>query len=112
MSGASSPSPAEQAIREELEKTAALISGARRLMAEGRSVDLSNLEERVKAVTEAVRAAPEDVAAGYKEHLSALLDILDVLEADLETQHAVLEEGLRAIQHRAAHDAYGPKGKP
>jgi len=99
----------EELIRQELEKAANLISGARRLMSEGRQVDLSAMEERVRAVTQAVDTAPPEVAREYKDHLLALMEALDVLDHDLQTHHKVLEEGLTTIRHREAEIAYGPK---
>jgi hypothetical protein len=112
MTDNSTPLVAETVIREELEKAASLISGARRLMAEGRSVDLSAVEDRVRTITTAVQSAPDAVQSAYKEHLSVLLDILDALEIDLENRHKTLEEGMKSIRHREARGAYGPKDKP
>lgn len=106
------PSVAETIIREELEKAASLISGARRLMAEGRSVDLSAVEDRVRTITTAFQSAPDVVQSSYKEHLGVLLEILDSLQIDLETRHKALEEGMKNIRHREARNAYGPKDKP
>ena len=102
---------AEDTIREELEKAASLISGARRLMAEGRHVDLSAMEERVRAITKAVGTAAPEVASAYKEHLQTLIGALDVLEQDLQAHHKAMEDGLSTIRHREAQDAYGPKKK-
>lgn len=99
-------------IREELEKTASLISGARRLMGEGRNVDLSALEERTRAVSAAVQSAPKAIAQGYAEHLDALMAALDALESDLETQHQALEDGLDAIRRREAQGAYKGTQQP
>ncbi|OEJ68707.1 hypothetical protein [Magnetovibrio blakemorei] len=99
----------EELIREELEKTASLISGARRLMAEGRHVDLSAMEDRVRAITQAITAAAPKVAAGYRDHLEALMQALEVLETDLQSHHEALQDGLSAIRQREAHDAYKPK---
>lgn len=99
----------EETIRQELEKAASLISGARRLMAEGRHVDLSAMEERMRAITEAVQAAPPDVAASFKDHLGTLMEALDVLEQELQAHHDALENGINTIKHREAQDAYGPK---
>jgi len=99
----------EETIRQELAKAANLISGARRLMAEGRQVDLGAMEERVRAVTHAVTHAPADIAAEYKEHLQTLIQALDVLQHDLEIHHKALQDGLNTIRHRTAQDAYGPK---
>lgn len=101
----------ENTIREELEKAASLISGARRLMAEGRHVDLSAMEERIRAITQAVSAAPPEIASDYKEHLQTLMEALDVLENDLEAHHKAMEDGLNTIRHREAQDAYSPKKK-
>ena len=101
----------EQTIRQELEKAASLITGARRLMAEGRHVDLSAMEERVRRITEAIKTAPDELAVSFKAHLEALLAALDALEHDLESHHAALEDGLNTIRHREAQDAYGPKKK-
>lgn len=105
------PSGTEKIIREELEKAASLISGARRLMAEGRSVDLSALEDRVRTIAAAVQDAPGEIQDAYKEHLGVLVEILDALEADLQSQHKALEEGMKTIKHREAHGAYGAKDK-
>lgn len=101
----------EDTIRQELEKAANLISGARRLMAEGRHVDLSAMEERIRTITEAIQAAPSELASTYKDHLSALLEALDVLDLELKAHHEALESSLQGIKHREAHDAYGPKKK-
>ena len=105
------PGAAEARIREELEKAASLISAARRLMGEGRNVDLGALGEHMRAVTLAVQGAPKDIAQGFTEHLEALMAALDALESDLETQHRALEDGLDAIRRREAQGAYqGPTG--
>lgn len=103
---------AEATVRQELEKAASLIAGARRLMAEGRSVELSALEERVRTITSALRAMPEEAQSRYREHLEVLLDILEALETDLEERHKTLQDGLDAIKRREATGAYGPKDKP
>lgn len=100
------PKSAELLIRTELEKAASLITGARNLMSEGRSIDLSAVEERVRAVTEAIAAAPPATAATFKEHLNVLVEILDTLQTDLEGQHLALEDGVKTIKHREAAGAY------
>ena len=99
----------EDTIRQELEKAASLITGARRLMAEGRHVNLNAMEERVRVITESFQAAPEDVALRYKEHLETLLEALDALEKDLTAHHEALESGLKTIRQREAMSAYEPK---
>lgn len=101
----------EETIRQELAKAANLISGARRLMAEGRHVNLSAMEDRVRIISESIQGAPAELASQYKEHLSALLEALDVLEQDIQAHHDTLENGLKSIKQREAIDAYTPKKK-
>jgi len=96
----------EQAIRLELEKTASLLTGARDLLTEGRSINLSAVEGRVRSVTEAIAAATPEIAAAFKEHLTVLVDILDTLQTDLEGQHQALTDSMKSIQHREAAGAY------
>ena len=105
------PADTSAIIREELEKTASLIAGARRLMAEGRSVDLTALEDRVRTIAATVQNAPGEVQEACREHLGILVDILDALESDLESQHKALEKGMKSIIQREAHGAYGTKDK-
>jgi len=97
----------EQSIREEFEKTASLINGARRLMTEGRTIDLSAVEERVRSIINAVNTAPPEIAASFKDHLEALLGVLDTLETDLNGQHKAIEDSLEGMKRREAVDAYG-----
>ncbi|MBL4748501.1 MAG: hypothetical protein JKY17_06995 [Magnetovibrio sp.] len=99
---------AEHIIRDELEKAVSLISAARSLMSEGRSIDLSAVEERVRIITETVKSASPEIAVSFKDHLAALLDIIDTLQANLETQHRALEDNLNSMKRRIATNAYGP----
>ena len=109
MSDKNSPTElsAEQTIRDELEKIAGLITASRHLMTEGRSVDLSAVEERVRIITEAVTEAPPEIASTFKEHLEALFDILNSLQDDLEQSHQTLQDKLKFMARRTATDAYG-----
>lgn len=106
-----SPIRSEALVREELEKAVSLISGARRLMAEGRSIDLSALEDRVRTITTALQALPAPTRIAYKEHLEVLSDILDSLESDMEARFKALQDSLDALKRREATGAYGPKDK-
>lgn len=111
MTDTGTPADADEIIRQELEKAASLIAGARRLMAEGRSVDLTALEDRVRTIAAAVQDAPGEVQETYREHLGVLVEVLDALQGDLEGQHKALEEGMKSIKQREAHGAYGTKDK-
>ncbi|PCI42486.1 MAG: hypothetical protein COB46_00435 [Rhodospirillaceae bacterium] len=98
---------AEQTIRDELEKIVGLINASRHLMDEGRSVDLSAVEDRVRIITEAVAAAPPEVASSFKDYLEALSDTLDRLQDDLEHHHQALQDNLKILKRRTATNAYG-----
>lgn len=102
------PSSSEQNIRDELEKIAGLITASRHLMTEGRSIDLSAVEDRVRIITEAVVTAPPEIASSFKDHLKALLDILNSLQDDLEHHHQALQDNLTTLKRRTATNAYGP----
>ncbi|MBL4692994.1 MAG: hypothetical protein JKY92_06660 [Magnetovibrio sp.] len=112
----SPPLPAlspESIIRDELEKTASLITASQDLMADGRTVDLSAVEDRVRVITQTLSKAPPEIAASFKEHLTALLEILDTLEVDIEQQQQLLDDNLDSLKRRAARTAYGtPKPPP
>jgi hypothetical protein len=70
--------------REELAKVSSLAMTARRLLAGGKLVDLSALEERVRAVCDAVQAMPREDGQGLLEDMQALINKLDQLTRELE----------------------------
>ena len=90
-------------------KIAALIETARRMLAEGRTVDLAALEGKVREQCEAARAAAPAARVGLKETLAAIIDDLDRLVADLADQHRALTDGAAGaagdVRRRMA-DAY------
>lgn len=70
--------PADLAL--EMDKVASVIATARRLMADGRTIDLSTLEGRIDALCARVRKTPpatRDVVARAMESLVRALDDLE-----------------------------------
>lgn len=79
-----------QTTREELAKVSSMVLTARRLVAGGALVDLSALEDRVRAICEAVQQMPVEEGRSLLEELRALISRLDQLAGDLEARLADL----------------------
>jgi hypothetical protein len=73
-------------IREEIAKVSSLAMTARRLLAGGKLVDLSALEERVRGVCDAVQAMPREDGQGLLDDMQSLINKLDQLTRELETR--------------------------
>ena len=94
----------------EVDKVASLIAGARQLVGEGKTIEVSALEARVAALCQAIPGMPPRDARRLKDPLAAILGDLDGLEADLRNQHATAtNEGGR--RRRAAGAYRTPAGQ-
>jgi len=91
---------------EEVHKVTSLIDTARRLLGEGKSVDLAALEEKVETLCRAIRQAPTGEAKKLSEPLATLIDKLDGLAADLTRQHQSLRAGAGGAISQQAVGAY------
>lgn len=90
-------------IRLDLEKAASVIATGRRLLSQGRTLDLSAFEGKVAAACEAVSSLPKEEARPLLPALESLLAALDQLEQDLKSQYAAhLGGGSPADPTRAA----------
>jgi hypothetical protein len=108
---ASTPSDARHSdLAAQVDKVTSLIAGARQLIGEGKSIELSALETRVATLCEAIARMPAEDARRLKDPLAAILGDLDGLEADLRSQHetAANEDGRR---RRAASAYRTPAGQ-
>jgi hypothetical protein len=70
-------------IEARIERIAALIAAARRLIGESRTLDLGILGLAIADLRDAVRAAPAAAAAGLAPRMVALQADLDALESEL-----------------------------
>jgi hypothetical protein len=92
----------------EIEKVRAVLTTARRLTAEGRSVDLSAVEGRIRALCRTVEALPRAESKPLAAALDGLLAEFDALAEELTARFA----GLPALGELAtAKDAAGAYGK-
>jgi hypothetical protein len=71
-------------MREELAKISSLALTARRLIASGKLVDLSALEDRVRDACEAIQAMPREEGKDLVADMQALIGRLDQLTRDLQ----------------------------
>jgi hypothetical protein len=94
----------------QLDGVMATVDAARRVLADGRAIDLMGLEARVAALCDTIGAQPESAASGYRPRLIALLDEVDRLRDDLEAQRAFLARELGTLAaRRHAIVAYAKK---
>ncbi len=77
----------------EVRKVASMVGTARRLMATGTMVDLSELEGKVAGLCAAIEALPREEGRGLVGDLETLLSNLDRLAADIEAQHGRIHGG-------------------
>ena len=71
------------AAREELAKVSSLVLTARRLLAGGTLVDLSAIEDRVRAICGSVETMPLEDSRPLADDLRALMARLDQLEREV-----------------------------
>lgn len=96
-------------VMTELDKVASVVATARRVLADGRMVDLSALEARVTTLCAGLRDVAPEGREAAAQAIGRLLADLDGLEADIRNQFGdMLAEGQDgAAARRRATDAYG-----
>jgi hypothetical protein len=87
----SDPSQTPQAedgggIQAEIQKVASLITTARRMLADSKLVDLSALEGKVSALSEAVQRTPVESPETIRAAIDGILADLDRLDGELTAQ--------------------------
>jgi len=100
----SEPSGAE--ILDQAEKISSLIATARALMADGKSVDLSNLEGKISALCEIAQSAEQQQLAPVRAALSDLLEDLNRLDDEVTRNHAGAGGATLENTIKRAIDAY------
>lgn len=95
-------------FKHDLQKAMSLVSTAKRMLRDGRLVDLSALEGHVRKLCEDAAALDAEDRATVKPNMLALMDELDRLHRKLADQHADLQKQLRGLaQTNRAMAAYG-----
>lgn len=100
-----SPSSPDETVDfdETAEKVRTLLVTSRRLMAEGRLVDLTQIEVKIRNLCEQAKALPEGGRDAARGVLEGLLGEIDDARSKLEAQFGA---ALSALPHREAAQAY------
>jgi len=101
---ADNDSPMDVAL--EIDKVASVVATARRLLAEGKMVDLSALEDKVRAICEAIRMQPQDEPEHLQEAMRAAIGDLDKLAEDLRDRFGAVLTASAATNTAQATAAY------
>lgn len=102
------PTSAPGDAAQEVEKVATFIDTARRLLADGKMIDLAGLQRNVDILCRALHQAPPADAAALKDSVAALLAGLDALAEALSSQYETLFQHLDGSLRRKALAAYEP----
>ena len=104
------PKPAETP-KQALANITAFAETARRLLKDGKSLDLAPLEERVDRFCRMLGAAPTTEREALRPSFIALIDEIGRLESELRGSHADTMRQINQLsQGRRAADAYGKPG--
>lgn len=111
--GSESAATAAETPKQLLANITAFAENARRLLKQGKALDLGPLEQRVDRFCRMLGAAPTTEREELRPSFLALIDEIGRLETELRGGHA---ETMRQIaqlnQGRRAADAYGNPGGP
>lgn len=101
----SAAAPSRRDIEARIERVAALIGGARRLIREGQALDLAVLEYATRDLRDVVRVVPADATEGLAAYVGRLRAELDALAEDLLAAGGDAR-GAIAERRRSAFKAY------
>ena len=93
-----------------MEKVENLISASKRLIDEGKMVDLSSLGEKIKTLTDDLQRCDPRTAQPFIKPLENLIDSLSEIEKTLMVSHQNMEKTQSEMEHKKARNAY-QKGK-
>jgi hypothetical protein len=97
-----------QDVQSQLDRTAGVIEGFRRSVAEGSVIDLAGLDRGIEEMCEAIKHLPADQRIKVKDTLIGLIDDLNNLVEALHAQQHKVSEALGGITSRQkAVSAYG-----
>ena len=95
-------------IQTQLDQTSGVIEGFRNSVAEGSVIDLTGLDQRIKAICTAIDELPAKKRIPLKAILISLIDALNGLVEMLHIQQLKASEGLKGVASRQqAVSAYG-----
>lgn len=101
-------------VRADLDEANTAVGAAKTLLKEGKVIDLSGLETHVETLCTDIGALPPEDRTTLKNSLVALIDELNRLADDIETNNREISEDLRDTSARqravTAYRSGGPKG--
>ena len=100
----SNPTAAE--ISQQMEKVESLMSTSRRLLKEGKMVDLSALEERIRELTDNLKKCDPETAKPFIPAVHKLIDSLEGIEQNLKEHQQGLLESEADMDRKKARNAY------
>ncbi|MCK4939251.1 MAG: hypothetical protein KAR80_03085 [Rhodospirillaceae bacterium] len=98
--------PTAAQISQQLEKVESLITTSKRLLEEGKMVDLSALEERIRELTDNLKKCDPETAKPFLEAVHKLIDSLEGIEQNLEDHQQELLKGKEELERKKARNAY------
>ena len=98
-------------IMKEAEKVSSLIATARRLMADNKNVDLSNLEHKISALCKKAKTTDLSHAADVQGVLIAIVEELNRLDDEITALYKKERGSSLEDNTKRALDAYGPDDK-
>ena len=110
MSGQTATDVSLPDIQEEMRKVTSLINAARRLLAEGKMVDLAGLQRNVDVLCQTLQQVPPKQSQAAKESVASLLDGLDTLADALTAQYEEFTRQLEGTVRQHAAAAYERPG--
>jgi hypothetical protein len=106
MSGRTATDASPPDVYEEVRKVTGLINASRRLLAEGKMVDLAGLQRNVDMLCQTLRQAPPKDSKAARKTVASLLDGLDTLADALTAQYEEITRQLEGTVRRHAAAAY------
>lgn len=96
----------------QMEKVENLISASKRLLEEGKMVDLSAMEERIRELTDNLKKCDPETARPFLEAVGNLIDSLTGIEKSLKDHQLELIKGGAELDRKKARNAYQNDKKP
>lgn len=103
MSDPMTPQDAQDALEQEASQAASLVMAARRLLSEGRFLDLGALEARVAQFCKHIALLPKDEGGRFADFLDELNGELGALAQDIETRCDRLAVELGGVNANSAY---------
>ena len=97
----------QSAIMDEIDKVCSVIATARRLLSDGKMVDLSALEGKVRDLCQMIEGYKTDDLTVVNQAVEAMRKNLDLLEKELTAQYESVEGKPLESDFKQAAGAYG-----